>query len=60
MRADIRLAREAGCRAMLLDDWYPHWGPGVRPAAIAEGLALVAIVGNTALCYESRATMEVL
>jgi hypothetical protein len=55
VRADIRLCLAAGCRYFLLDDWFPHWGPGVRPAVVAEGLVPIAILGGMALCIPSSA-----
>lgn len=55
---DIRLARSAGCQWFLLDDWYPHWGPGVRPAAMDEGLVPFAIVGGMALCVPRTSMLE--
>lgn len=55
VRKDIELCRDRlGIEWLLFDDFDPVHGPGVQGAIIESGLKMVALIGNMALCRESR------
>jgi predicted O-methyltransferase YrrM len=47
--ADIRLGLSLGIETFLLDDYFPHWGPGVQPAMRNNKLIPVALLGTMML-----------
>ncbi len=51
--SDIRLGVSLGIKYFLLDDYFPHWGPGVQPAMRVNNLIPVAILGTMALAIKA-------
>lgn len=51
---DITLGLELRVPFLLLDDWFPKWGPGVQPAVEHHKLIPIAVIGNMALCVQGN------